>query len=113
MSAYHSQDGWYWRRLIDGAVQVSHKEGGNHERIEMEIRPNIWASIVAHVSAISENADTFYLAEQLHGGDLPQIRELLRRARLEGELPDELMAEVDIVLGIQAAGIDANMERYQ
>lgn len=113
MGIFHWRDGWYFKRGADGTVVMRHDSKETHRPdAEALIPPNEWASIVASVCASGETAETYDAATRLHAGTLPQLRELLHRARFEGELPDELMDEVDEVLGIKAAGLDANMERF-
>lgn len=70
---FHSHDGWHWKRLASGEVQVVVVGGdatpglpaGNY--VEMVISPATWASIVASVSASGETDGRFYRAQEFHG----------------------------------------------
>ncbi len=61
-----------FERLEDGNVKVTYPEdvGVNSERVEVIIDAGSWASIVASVSKLGDNADTFQKAVAFHQGDL-------------------------------------------
>lgn len=63
--AFHARDGWYFERVDDvrpGLVAITHPGG------EISFDADTWASIVASVSAVGENAESFKAAETLHAG---------------------------------------------
>lgn len=111
---FHWRDNWFFKRGADGTVIIRHDSKETHRPdAEIFIPPNEWASIVASVCALGENADTYDLATRLHSGTQPQepLRDLLRRARFEGELPDEIADEVDAVIG--ATGFYDGQDEYK
>lgn len=68
MAKFHWKDGWYFQRMADAGVQVTHHQFGSHEVVEMEIPPREWASIVAAVSAAGETTERFDTALNYHYG---------------------------------------------
>lgn len=58
--AFHYRDGWYFERLEDGSVRITHPDGPgvNSEPEEFDIDPDSWASIVAAVTPVGDNAET-------------------------------------------------------
>ena len=63
MSPFHAHSGWYFSRLVDGAVAVSGPNG-----VSVTFDAGTWASIVASVSATGETGESFYAAERFHAG---------------------------------------------
>ncbi len=67
---FHWSRGMYFRRLQDGAVEITQtKDGGKTDEVEWqrEIPPSEWASIVAAVSHRGETDDTHRAALDFHG----------------------------------------------
>ena len=68
MSKFHYRDGLYFERLEDGSVRITRNLG----HICWDIDRDSWASIIAHVSAGGETADTFQEAMLFHAGQEKQ-----------------------------------------
>ncbi len=62
MTGFHARDGWFFKRLEEGKVEIRWAAGS------IIFDKDTWASIVASVSAKGENADTFEQALALHEG---------------------------------------------
>jgi hypothetical protein len=60
MSQFHAKEGWYFERLEDGGVRVT------FSNYHVDLDANTWASAVASVSAMGENAETFEAALEWH-----------------------------------------------
>ncbi len=75
MPKFHYKDNWYFERLEDGSVMITHPDGPglNSEPEEFIIDADSWASIVAHVSSRGEKADTFREASLFHAGKEVQV----------------------------------------
>jgi hypothetical protein len=65
-SGFHWRDGWYFKRLEDGAVRVMFV-AGEYVYTRLHIPPNEWASIVCSVSAGGETGERYEAALQFHG----------------------------------------------
>lgn len=65
--SFHTTDGWHWRRLEDGTVQVFNDRLG----VQHKMDASTWASVVASVSAGGETAERFAQAEAFHSGGKP------------------------------------------
>jgi len=84
---HHSHGGWYFHRLPDGSVRMTHQmhlvehdEFGfvgpkdcEHRKLfaidqDVTFEPSEWASIIASVSQRGEDAQSFAAAEDLHDG---------------------------------------------
>ena len=66
---FHYKDGWYFKRLEDGSVQVTKTAAGPQtENIVTQavIDVDSWASIVASVSVKGDNAESFEAARKFH-----------------------------------------------
>jgi hypothetical protein len=68
---FHSHGNWYWERLADGSVHVTqrgpHPVFGKGEIVaEHTVTPDVWASIVASVSAAGEECGRFFVAQAFH-----------------------------------------------
>jgi len=66
---FHAHDGWYFKRGEDGSVRILAPDSlgpGGSQRIDLDA--NTWASIVASVSAASENGETHRAALAFHDG---------------------------------------------
>jgi hypothetical protein len=67
MGEFHWTDGWYFKRMDDGAVRVRHYDPSGHmDTIAITIPPNEWASIIAHVGATGGTAEGYAAADALH-----------------------------------------------
>jgi hypothetical protein len=69
-SGFHWRDGWYFKRLEDGSVRVSHVTHPPFEgKLEQQfvISENEWASIVCSVSAEGETSQRWQKAREFHG----------------------------------------------
>ena len=64
---FHAKEGWYFKRLEDGQVEVKHMSG-KFTVCRAVFDKDTWASIVASVSSLGEDGSTFRRAEALHGG---------------------------------------------
>lgn len=68
MTRFHSHDGWYFERQLDGGVAVY--RGGDHTpnsgELMCEFDINAWASILACMSSGSEIDGRFYAAREFH-----------------------------------------------
>lgn len=69
-SRFHARDGWFFRRLPAGAVEIVVQENRENGRVRERARfdASTWASIVAHVSREGETGDQYRAALDLHGG---------------------------------------------
>ena len=63
---YHWRDYWFFKRGADGTVVIRRQTPGEVVGPELFIPPNEWASIIAHVSARGENAETYEEATTFH-----------------------------------------------
>ena len=61
-TGFHAGDGWFFKRLGEGRVEIRHDSGS------IIFDKDTWASIVASVSSYGENGDTFEHASALHNG---------------------------------------------
>lgn len=57
---YHQRDGWYFKRVEEGNVQI------RHGLIVHTIPADEWASVVASVSAGGETSRSWTMANELH-----------------------------------------------
>ncbi len=64
---FRAKEGWYFKRLEDGQVEVKHMSG-KFTVCRAVFDKDTWASIVASVSSLGEDGSTFRRAEALHGG---------------------------------------------
>lgn len=67
---FHAVRGVYFARRQDGAVLIG--TGTSHTTVGADyhvIDADTWASAVAHVSAVGEDATTFAAAKALHNPD--------------------------------------------
>ena len=64
---FHWQNGIYFKRLDDGAVEIvqESEKPANYLRIDADS----WASIVASVSKQGEEQGRFYQAKEFHGSE--------------------------------------------
>jgi hypothetical protein len=58
---FHETDGWYFKRLPNGAVRIRIDGYGEHV-----MQPFSWASVVAHVSHSGETGQTYQAALDFH-----------------------------------------------
>lgn len=67
--AFHWRDGWFFRRLADGAVRVMRRTRPGTQWLESDtiIPAAEWASIVCSVSAAGETAERWDRAQLFHG----------------------------------------------
>lgn len=85
MSEFHWKDGWFWRRLDDGSVQIRKGAGfesdADHRTdLMLVVPPNEWASIVASVAAGGEGPN-YKAATDLHAGSVSRDAKLLAEIR--------------------------------
>lgn len=68
-TGFHWDEGWYFKRMPDASVRVSHVVGFPKPRVESQIiiPRGCWASIVSTVSQYGETSDTFALIRAFHG----------------------------------------------
>lgn len=67
--AFHIHNGWWIRREEHGGVTIEAREPGEPDaplRMAFTVDAESWASMVAHVSARGETAETWYEALQFH-----------------------------------------------
>lgn len=66
---FHWRDGWYFRRLTNGAVEVikTVDPRSDDPEIRIEIPSEEWASIVCSVSAHGETGERWNAAQDFHG----------------------------------------------
>ncbi len=64
--AFHWKDGWYFKRLPDGSVNVMFYDR-RYIHPDLTIDADSWASIVASVSARGETADSWQAIREFHG----------------------------------------------
>ncbi len=73
-SRFHYRDGWYFERLEDGSVRITHPDGWIDDKTQahedFDIDPASWASIVAHVSKLGETAESYQHTIAAHQGDI-------------------------------------------
>lgn len=70
---FHLCNGLYFRREDDGAVSIRLAEDAKPDSetiFSAYIPASSWASVVAHVSANGEDADTYQAALHFHAGRL-------------------------------------------
>lgn len=91
---FHNRDGWYFKRQPDGAVRIRKTTTAHIDApIEHEhtIPAEEWASIVAHVSANGETAETYQEAHAFHAGaallrDVREFALLFARVYRDGSM---------------------------
>ena len=69
---FHAHSGWYFKRLDDGSVEVTHRKNGpgfgDGEIIDSVVfDASSWASVVSSVSKEGETGERFYAALAFHG----------------------------------------------
>lgn len=65
---YHAHDRWTFKRLDGGAVRIRRYDESGAVAAELVEMPQVWASIVSHVSARGETIDTYCAALASHNG---------------------------------------------
>jgi hypothetical protein len=65
-TGFHSHDGWYFKRLPDGSVRMSHVLGSD-VLSDVIVTSGVWASIVCSVSMIGETGERWRDALAFHG----------------------------------------------
>lgn len=63
---YHARDRWTFKRLDGGAVRVRRYDDLGMVVAEITVTPEMWASIVATVSARDESHETYREALEAH-----------------------------------------------
>lgn len=65
---FHVKDNWFFERLDDGGVRISAPDslGPGASQI-VDLDPNSWASIIAHVSHEGETSEKYFAALDFHG----------------------------------------------
>lgn len=61
---FHAKEGWCFQRLDNGWVRMTFSGTLN---AQVDFDPNIWASIIASMSARGETRETFDAALAFHG----------------------------------------------
>lgn len=70
----HESDGWKFRRLRDGSVEIEPGETTRFDRRDRHIiGKNAWASIVSHVSLGGETATSWAIALDYHMHDVNSV----------------------------------------
>lgn len=70
--AFHWRDNWFFKRNLDGSVNIMHKTLSHHGdeyylSPELSVPSNEWASIVCSVSADGETSERWDAAQDFHG----------------------------------------------
>lgn len=68
--SFHAKNGWMFRRLEDGAVEITKREGGAQGPVAagITLNPETWMSVMAEVSwrgqgpGVAEEAKLFHMA---------------------------------------------------
>jgi hypothetical protein len=69
MPKFHALNGWYFERMENGDVHLTREAPGAGSCNEDQVIPSdTWCSIIAHVSALGETAETFSSARIFHSG---------------------------------------------
>jgi hypothetical protein len=76
---FHAQDGWYFRRLDEGGVEILDTRGTR----TLKLDANGWVSVMASMSASGETAETFQGARDFHLAEHPVTAGLSPHARRE------------------------------
>ena len=73
---FHCREGWYFRRVQDGIVQIGRDVRSKSEQLEgaplavkihLSIDPSSWTSIIAHVARPGQvTSDVYHLANEIH-----------------------------------------------
>ena len=63
---YHAHDRWTFKRCDGGAVRVRRYDDAGAVLMETTVTPEMWASIVATVSARDESHETYREALDAH-----------------------------------------------
>lgn len=66
INGFHWNDGWYFKRIEGGCVQVTRLQPG-HEALQFRILPREWASIIASVGPGGETSENYSAALKFHG----------------------------------------------
>lgn len=77
MSQFHAKDGWTFERLTGGEVRIivrENREGGG-TLASVVLDAGTWASVMASVSALGEDAYTFGVAWHFHEGQPMEDRQ--------------------------------------
>lgn len=59
---FHQRDGWYFRRMEDGAVRI------RHGIVSHVIPAEEWVSVVASMSRAGETSETYRFVQDFHAG---------------------------------------------
>jgi len=75
---FHAKEGWFFGREKDGRVRIIKTRGAVEPRqvgeefvnaeVTVLLEPDMWASVVASVSAKNETTDTYHAARDFHAG---------------------------------------------
>lgn len=86
---FHARDGWFFKRLEYGAVEISNDEGS------IVLTENEWASVVCSVSGDGENGERWMQARKFHGTPLSHPSAM---AEAKGEVMLEELAGAILAL---------------
>ena len=73
MGEFHSKEGWFFQRESGGEVRVRHDPSvsgltASDRRDVVMLDADVWASVVASVSASGETAETWQAVRRFHAG---------------------------------------------
>lgn len=76
---FHSREGFFFKREPDGSVTIRvegppWENGRGQLQREITLPENEWASVVASVSALSEDGVTWAVARAFHAGEPLAVR---------------------------------------
>jgi hypothetical protein len=66
-TGFHWREGWYFKRMPDGSVRVSHVTGSPFIHAQFAVPAPEWASIVCSVSAAGETGERWNASQDFHG----------------------------------------------
>ena len=69
---FHFRDNWFFERIKEGNVRIYHLDAWGLVERGFVVDAASWASIVASVSKLGDNAKTYQMAIAYHQGDLSE-----------------------------------------
>lgn len=66
-TGFHWKDWWFFKRMDDGSVRVSHADDRPYVNVQFSIPAPEWASIVCSVSAGGETGERWEASQDFHG----------------------------------------------
>jgi hypothetical protein len=66
MSAFHTHNGWHWRRTMDGSVVIQRRNNVGNVMETHTLPAAEWASLLGHLCLRGSNGETVQEALDFH-----------------------------------------------